>query len=101
MPFLDLQTFVKTHANPNRPKAEGDPNALEVMCAMLVSKAITDGDHVRINFLLERHVGKVKQAVVVETPQARKRTKESATEQKTRIKSLIKALKILDEDDEG
>ena len=40
--------------------AERDkPNNLEVMLASIIHKAVVDGDHAKLNFLLDRTIGKV------------------------------------------
>lgn len=42
-------------------QAANDPStpALEIMMASVISKAITQGDHARLNFILDRLIGKV------------------------------------------
>lgn len=41
----------------DRIKAHDTP-ALEIMIGTIISKAVTSGDHMRLNFLLDRIVGK-------------------------------------------
>lgn len=45
-----------------------DTPALEIMLASIIVKATTHGDHQRLNFILDRLVGKVKDVVQVELP---------------------------------
>lgn len=37
----------------------GGPNNMEMMVASIIHKAIVDGDHTKLNFLLDRTIGKV------------------------------------------
>ena len=50
----EMMTWVK------EPEDRTDvPNNMEVMIASIIHKAITDGDHNKLNFLLDRTIGKV------------------------------------------
>lgn len=45
------------------PGSEGAPNMMEIMIGSIVAKAAQDGDYSRLNFLLDRSIGKVKEQV--------------------------------------
>lgn len=48
-----------------KPLALGGPNNMELMIASIVSAAITDADHNKLQFLLDRSIGKVVEQKVV------------------------------------
>lgn len=52
----------------------GGPNNLELMVASIIVKATTDGDHTKLNFLLDRSIGKVVEERKVQLEQVRYRT---------------------------
>jgi DNA-binding TFAR19-related protein (PDSD5 family) len=49
-----------------KPQDQGGPNNMEMMVASIITKAITDGDQSRLNFLLDRSIGKVVEQKVVQ-----------------------------------
>ncbi len=55
MPKNDLQVILKS---PNIPM-------MELMVASIVAKAATGGDHLRLDFILNRIIGKVKDKIEV------------------------------------
>lgn len=46
-----------------QPPEQGGPNMMEIMIGSIIAKAAQDGDYNRLNFLLDRAIGKVKEQV--------------------------------------
>lgn len=47
------------------PDDPGGPNMMEIMIGSIVAKAAQDGDYTRLNFLLDRSIGRVKETIDV------------------------------------
>jgi hypothetical protein len=57
-PMTEIEEIVKLKNDKDR----GRP-ALEVMVAAIIGKAVQQGDHMRLQFLLDRTIGKVKDEI--------------------------------------